>query len=103
MRDADLASDIMEALDAEALHECAAGDVRERAYAIRGRRAMIEDDDDLARIMDLQHFAPGGRQEGVVDENGGIDIDDDEIARRNLLRAARPREDSLDDGHTHAE
>src|SRR5260221_7957826 len=101
MGNADLAADIVKALDAEAFYESAAGDVRERAHAVRGRRAVVEDDDDLARIMHLQHLAPRGRQEGVVDEDGGFDIDDDEITRRDLLGPARPREELLYDGHAH--
>jgi len=64
---------------------------------------MVEDDDDLARITNLQHLAPRRRQEGIVDEDRRVDIDDDEIARRHFLGAACPREDLFNDGHAHAE
>jgi len=101
MADALVGSDIVKAADAETAHKVAAADMHRGTVAVGGRHVVVEHDDDLVRVVHLQHLAPRAAREAEVDQHGEIDIDDREITGRYLRRAARPRQDLLDDRHAH--
>ena len=84
MSDALVQADVVQALDAEMRREPAACAVRGRRLNGRGGDKMVEHDDDLGRIVHMQHLAPAFGQEGHVHQDRGFDIDDGEIARFHL-------------------
>src|ERR1700722_1690261 len=101
MRNALIVADVMQALDAEALGEGAAVDLRFGATAIRRRNAMVEDHGDAVGIRHLDRITPIDRKKITVVENDGIDCDDNEVPRRNACALAGPRQNFIEDGASH--
>ena len=101
MGDADLAAEIMEALDAEARHESAPGHVALRAHPVGRRHLVIEYHHDLLGVREREHLAPHMGHEIGVEQHRGIDLDYGDVARRHFCAAAGAGEDFLDDGAPH--
>jgi hypothetical protein len=91
----------VKAADAEPAHEIAAAHMHRGGLAVRGRDIVVKHDDDFLGIVHLQHLAPRAAREAEIDQHREIDVDDGQIARRELCGAARPRQDLLNDRHAH--
>jgi hypothetical protein len=98
--DALLWTDIVKTLDAKAPYKISAVIVRLGRPFVGRRDHVIVDDGDLVRVVHPQDVPPFRGKKAHIDHHGGIDIDDDDIARPYTRLAAVPGEDVFNDGHS---
>lgn len=92
---------VMKAFDAELLYKGAAGLMRLGAEYMGGGRPVIEDHDDLRRIVHMENFPPARLHEIIVEQDGGLYFRGDDIARPDPREAAVAGQNFLDRHHAH--